>query len=605
VTKFDVDTASAEVEAEATPVPGSVERERVSADCDVLLVDVSHLFWSAWHASANEEIGMAYPSTIDRLAAIQQLVPHQRMAVCLDWPPYWRLAVCSEYKAQRARPSDNAVAQFRRVRDRLKSDGLTLLGAKGFEADDVIGTVVSVCKQAGLLVTIATGDKDLMQCVCETVRIFDTKTDAIYGPEQVAAKYGVGPDKIRDLLTLTGDTSDNVPGIRGVGIKKAAWLINTFGGWQEAVAAAHEFSDAITPKLGESLRNHTDYELSWELVGLREDVPLPGLERFIGGGSPKDSKTEEAKEETTPKETTPMKISLESIDRGKRAEPFFLLLYGPEGTGKSSFAADAPSPIFFDLEDGTGELDVHRMPKVETWEDLEKAVAWLLTNAHPYKTVVFDTLDALELLIHKSVCKEHGVSSIGDIAYGKGTEYSLKIWHDFVVQVRKFSAKGMHAILLAHSAVKTFSNPRGPDYDRFELNLAKRAAPVLKDAAKAVLFVTYDDAVKKEKTGKSKALGDGSRVVYTEHRPAFDAKNRYGLPFEMPLNWAEFEAAARSHCPATPEESKSELASLMPDLPPELQTQLAASIERVGDDAGKLAKLVDWARAKASGKEAA
>jgi hypothetical protein len=294
------------------------------------------------------------------------------------------------------------------------------------------------------------------------------------------------------------------------------------------------------------------------------------------------------------------KFNLENINGGRKQEPFDIILYGPEGTGKSTFASNAPSPVFFDLESGTGELDVRRMPTVDSWAEFCQGMEFLAKERHPFKTVVIDTADALEILIHRAVCAEHKEESIEAFGYGKGYEYALKLWQEFVGQMRTLRTRGMHTIVLAHSQVRTFSNPRGADYDRFQLKLGKKADGLLKDRAKAVLFVTYDDAVKEKKIGKSKAFGDGSRVVFTEYRPAFDAKNRYGLPFEMSLNWDEFETAARAGQPASLEEIRDELTAIMPNLSTELREKLEDGIKRANDDTHKLAQLVDWARSKAA-----
>ncbi len=578
---------------------------RPSADCDLLLIDVAHLFWAAWHASADQEVGAAFSTTIDKLHGVLQDVPHKHAAVCIDWPPYWRVEVCSEYKAQRARPSEFAVAQFKRIRDRIAADGHVVWGKKGFEADDVIATAVRLGIERAWRVTVASGDKDLMQLVCDSVVVYDTRSGEVYGPEEVRAKYGVLPDKVRDLLTLTGDTSDNVPGVRGIGPKKASALLEVYGNWRAAVDSAKSEETAISPAIAKALREHDDFELAWTLVGLRDDVPID-FSAFdpapcVTVEAPKELEKERVSVSQPRKETPIMatsKFSLENINGGRKQEPFDIILYGPEGTGKSTFASNAPSPVFFDLEGGTGELDVKRMPQVDNWAEFGQGMEFLAKERHPFKTVVVDTADALEILIHRAVCAEHKEESIEAFGYGKGYEYALKLWQEFVGQMRTLRARGMHTIVLAHSQVRTFSNPRGADYDRFQLKLGKKADGLLKDRAKAVLFVTYDDAVKEKKIGKSKAFGDGSRVVFTEYRPAFDAKNRYGLPFEMSLNWDEFEVAARAGQPASLEEIREELTVLLPTLSEELRTKAEEGIKRANDDTHKLAQLVDWCRSK-------
>ncbi len=599
------ETSAALAEELAKPDVPKPKAPRPKPDCDLLLLDVAHLFWAAWHASADQEVGGAFSATLDRLHGTRRDVPHVYFAVCIDWPPYWRVERCSEYKAQRSYPSEFAVEQFRRVRERIRELGFLCWGKRGFEADDIIATAVRYARERGLTVTIATGDKDLMQLVDEAVRVFNTRTGETFGPAEVAEKHGVPPEKIRDLLTLTGDKSDNIPGVRGVGQKKAAALLTMFGSWRDAVAAANEFSLAIPIGLAQSLRDHgeSEFELAWELVGLRDDAPIHFGALF--GEPPQELEEKKCEIEQRKEPNTMTKMSLNNVSKGRKKEPFDVILYGPEGIGKSCFAAEAPVPVFFDLEHGTEELDVERMPSPDTWQEFRQGIQTLLREPHSYKTLVIDTADALETLIYAAVCKEHGEPSIESFGYGKGYDFALKLWQDFVADLRAVRARGMNTIILAHSQVKTFSNPRGADYDRFQLKLAKKTEGFLKDRTKALLFVTYNDAVKEKKSQRAKAFGDGSRVVYTAYRPAFDAKNRYGLPFEIGLSWAEFEAAAREGQPAPIADIRAELDAIMPTLEVEHQASLTAAIGRAGDDAHKLALLIDWARNKVSGKEAA
>lgn len=590
-----------------------------SSDCDLLLVDVSHLFWSAWHASAAEEVGAAFSTTIDKLNSIRSEVKHKRMLVCIDWPPYWRVEAHSEYKAQRARPSEFAVEQFKRIKARIAADGHELAGVKGYEADDIIATATKQALELGLSVTIATGDKDLMQLVCDTVRIYNTRTGAVFGVPEVVAQYGVPPEKIRDLLTLTGDKSDNIPGVRGIGQKKAAWLINTFGGWEQALfnAADPECPTKFQPAMRQALLDHwtQDYQLAWQLIGLRTDAPISltfvptgedslSLE-FRAQPAPTPAPKPTATTEGKPKGViaTMSKMSLANVTRGVIREPYNILVYGPEGCGKTTFAANAPSPIFFDLEHGSAELDVARMPDCGDYQDVLAGLNLLLKESHAYKTVVIDTADILEILIHEELCRKNGWEDIDAPGFGKGQEAAVRVWDQMMGQLKELNRKGMHTVILGHSSVKAFSNPRGEDYDRFQIQLAKKAEELVKNRVKAVLFATYEDAIKKEKKKKAKALGDGKRIMYTQYRPAFAAKNRYGLPFELPLNWAEFDAAAQAGVPASLDEFHEELEALKPQLSEEFRAKLLVGIEKAGDDGTKLAFLVDWARNKVEREE--
>jgi hypothetical protein len=242
----------------------------------------------------------------------------------------------------------------------------------------------------------------------------------------------------------------------------------------------------------------------------------------------------------------------------------------------------------------------------ETWPEVHEALVQLGSEKHDYRTVVIDTADWLEPLIHDFVCKEGSKASIEDFGYGKGYVSALDRWRDFLGELDGLRAKrGLNVIVLAHSQVKTFRNPAGDDYDRYELKLHAKAAGLLKEWANAVLFTNYLTYAKKDDAkGKTLGIGDGSRVVYTEHRPAWDAKNRYGLPFKIPLDWSEFERAARVGEPASFEELSAEIAKLVEASDAKTKEQALPAIERCGKDARKLSALADWLRAKA-GKEAA
>lgn len=315
----------------------------------------------------------------------------------------------------------------------------------------------------------------------------------------------------------------------------------------------------------------------------------------------KDSRKQQVPQ---PTETIMGKMTLANVKKGRFETPLCLVLYGPEGIGKSTFAANAPAPVFLGAEDGTAHLDVSRFPVPESWNEAHEAMNVLTSEKHEYRSIVIDTADWLEPLIHDHVCKEGSKASIEDFGYGKGYVQALDRWRDFIAQLDVLRTKlGMNVIVLAHSQVRTFRNPAGDDYDRYELKLHAKAAGLLKEWANAVLFTNYLTYAK-EKDGKLKMQGDGSRVVYTEHRPAWDAKNRYGLPFRLPLDWSEFERAARAGEPASFEELSAEIAKLVESVDTKTKEQAAPAIERCGKDTRKLAALADWLRSKAN-KEAA
>ena len=218
-----------------------------------------------------------------------------------------------------------------------------------------------------------------------------------------------------------------------------------------------------------------------------------------------------------------------------------IILYGLHGLGKSTLGSKAPSPIFLPTEDGLGEIDVPHFPLITAYDEFIDDLSMLVTEDHDYKACVVDTLDWLEQLIWKKVCEEQDppVESIEYIGYAKGYIFALKHWDKILRGLDALRKKGMIILLLAHNEIKTFSPPDGENYDRYQIKLHHKAANKLQEWADAVLFATYKVYVNKAspKAQKGKAIGSGERIIYTEERPAWKAKNRYSMPFEIPFTW--------------------------------------------------------------------
>lgn len=290
---------------------------------------------------------------------------------------------------------------------------------------------------------------------------------------------------------------------------------------------------------------------------------------------------------------------LKDVRSGPVENPFKIVLYGLEGVGKSSFAADAPKPIFLDVEGGTEDLNVDRLPPVDSFGEVLEILDELAREKHDYQTLVVDTADWLESMIWKAVCAEAKVESIEDIGYGKGYTAALDKWRLFLSRLDELRDKRrMNVIILAHSHIRGFRNPAGDDYERYELKLNNKASSILKEWPSAVLFARYQTFTHTDKNKRTRAVGDGSRVISTEPRPAWDAKNRYGLPEELPLNWAEFERAARGQSPVNTESRGEDIEELISLVDETTQAQARGALKRAGDNPASLAKLADWLRGK-------
>jgi len=184
----------------------------------------------------------------------------------------FRNRIYEAYKANRREMPDDLRPQLEHVRRAAAAFDICQIELQDFEADDLIATYARHAVAAGAKVTILSSDKDLMQLVNDEVKMRDPMTDRPIGEVEVREKFGVGPDKVIEVQALCGDSTDNVPGVPGIGVKTAAELINTYGDLETLLAHAHEIKQ---PKRREALiENEANARLSRELVKLDDDVPL-------------------------------------------------------------------------------------------------------------------------------------------------------------------------------------------------------------------------------------------------------------------------------------------------------------------------------------------
>jgi DNA polymerase-1 len=195
------------------------------------------------------------------------------VAVIFDYSgKTFRNDIYPEYKAQRPPPPEDLVPQFGLIRDATRAFNLPCIEVEGYEADDIIATLAAQARDAGGRVTIISSDKDLMQLVGGGIEMVDPMKTKRIGPEEVEEKFGVGPDKVIDVQSLSGDSVDNIPGAPGIGIKTAALLINEYGDLDNLLEHADEIKQ---PKRRETLINFADQiRTSRELVTLKTDMDL-------------------------------------------------------------------------------------------------------------------------------------------------------------------------------------------------------------------------------------------------------------------------------------------------------------------------------------------
>ena len=184
----------------------------------------------------------------------------------------FRSEIYADYKANRPPPPDELIPQFQLVRNATEAMNVPAIDMDGFEADDLIATYARQAAEAGAEVTIVSSDKDLMQLVTDKVTMLDAMKNRVIGHEQVVEKFGVGPDRVVDVQSLAGDSTDNVPGVQGIGVKTAAQLINEYGDLDSLLANAEEIKQ---PKRRERLIEQADMaRISRELVRLDQNVPV-------------------------------------------------------------------------------------------------------------------------------------------------------------------------------------------------------------------------------------------------------------------------------------------------------------------------------------------
>ena len=253
-----------------------------------------------------------------------------------------------------------------------------------------------------------------------------------------------------------------------------------------------------------------------------------------------------------------MTLSLDT----KKHRPPRILIYAAHGLGKSTFGSLANNPVFIQTEDGLDALDVRAFPLAKSYEDVMKYLGELCTENHDYKTLVVDSLDWFEPLIWKKVMQDRPnsekgqpVKTVDDYGYGRGYIYAMDYWDEYIRAINYLrEERGMMIVQVAHAHVRKFENPETDVYDRYEIKLQKSASAKIQEHSDMVLFASYATVVKREDKGfgaeRKRAIGSGERLLYTEERPAFVAKNRYGLPPEIPFDKeGKYWATIANHVP--------------------------------------------------------
>lgn len=240
-----------------------------------------------------------------------------------------------------------------------------------------------------------------------------------------------------------------------------------------------------------------------------------------------------------------MAISLASLKAFSECKPPRILVYGTAGIGKTTLGTAAPLPVFIQTEDS--EVGCPTFGLLKTYDEVMGAMASLVTEPHDFKTVVLDSLDWLEPIIWRETCKRNKWTQLEDAGFGKGYVAALDTWREVLDGFNALrDERGMGVMILAHCEIKRFDSPETEPYDRYQIKLQKAASALVQEHVDAVLFANYRVSTAKADAGFNRkavrGVGVGDRRLFTTERPAFLAKNRYGLEDSIDLDWPTLAA---------------------------------------------------------------
>ncbi len=256
-----------------------------------------------------------------------------------------------------------------------------------------------------------------------------------------------------------------------------------------------------------------------------------------------------------------MAISLSSLKSTKRNDPPVMLLYGVDGIGKTSLAAEFPDPIYLATEGERPPSDIEMATPgtIESFDDLLNIIGELLTVEHDRRTVIIDSVDGLEPLVWGATCARLGVNSIEEPGFGRGYVEADSEWHELMSAVSALSRTGIHVVMLAHPEIIRFDSPVTDPYSRYTIKLHKRANSLVREKVDIVAFMNYRVSIKEKEVARqtkvAHAEGGKERNIHLNEGAGYVAKNRFSMPdsivyrkgqgyAELAKFWAEEKAEA-------------------------------------------------------------
>ena len=237
-----------------------------------------------------------------------------------------------------------------------------------------------------------------------------------------------------------------------------------------------------------------------------------------------------------------MSISLSTLRRKAEPKPPIAIIYGTHGIGKTTLAVGGADPVVAAIEDGLGQLDAPSWG-IKTFAEMMEAIGVLYSEEHDRKTLVVDSLDWLEELVWAETCRQNAWQNMESEGFGKAYVAADKVWRDYLDGIKALrDEKGMTIVQIAHEQIVRFNSPTTEPYDRHTIKLHKRASGLVQEHADIIGFMGYRVSISESRTATQKAgqgtkrgVGGGQRVLHLEERPAFIAKNRFGMPPNIDL----------------------------------------------------------------------
>lgn len=250
-----------------------------------------------------------------------------------------------------------------------------------------------------------------------------------------------------------------------------------------------------------------------------------------------------------------MSLSLDSITTAEKPLPIFLI-YGVPKVGKTSLAAEFPSPLYVNTpgESPPAGVDVATPGEIDSFESLMDLFEELLTKEHDRKTVIIDSLDGLEPIVWAETCRREGWQNIEEPGYGKGYLAADEVWREYLRAVEAMARAGINVVQIAHTEIYRFDSPTSEPFSRYGIKLQKRGAALVEESSSVIAFLNYRTVIVEKDVGFKKKVargeGGGDRVIHLEERPGFTAGNRFGMPESLPFRAGHGYAALAKYLPS-------------------------------------------------------